>query len=259
MIALSENRSRIASLDLDGVHASLVGRPPAEIVRWAADRFGDGLVMTSSFGAQAAVMLHLVTRVAPRIPVIFIDTGYHFPETYAFCDELTRRLELNLKVYQSPISPAWMESRIGRLWEIGATDDERAANLVKYDQLRKVEPQRRALRELSATACMAGNRRQQTDHRAALRHVEIVDALPQVYPILTWSQKDVHGYLKEHGLPYHPLHDKGYKSIGDAHSTFPVGEGQHERAGRFMGLKQECGLHLPATVEEEKSREGSGL
>ena len=259
MIALSENRSMAQSLDIDAVHASLEGKPAAQIVQWAADRFGDQLVMTSSFGAQAAVMLHLVSRVAPRTPVIFIDTGYHFAETYAFCDALTQRLELNLKIYQSAMSPAWMESRMGKLWELGNSDDERAANLTKYDQIRKVDPQRRALRELEAAACMAGNRRQQTDHRAALRHVEVVDGLPQVYPILTWSQKDVHGYLKEHGLPYHPLYEKGYKSIGDSHSTNPIGEGQHERAGRFMGLKQECGLHLPTTVEEEKSREGSGL
>lgn len=246
-------------LDLNAIHAQLDGKPAADIVRWAADHFGERLVMTSSFGAQAAVMLHLVTRVVPTIPIVFIDTGYHFRETYEFCDELTKRLELNIKVYQAHLSPAWMEARMGKLWEIGATDEERAQNLVKYDQIRKVEPQRRGLRELRAAACMAGNRRQQTDHRAKLRHVEIVDDLPQVYPILAWSQKDVHNYLKEHGLPYHPLYDKGYKSIGDSHSTFPIGEGQHERAGRFMGLKQECGLHLPGTAEEEKSRQGSGL
>ncbi len=245
--------------DLNALHARLEGKPASDIVRFAADAFGDRLVMTSSFGAQAAVMLHLVTQVVPDIPVIFIDTGYHFPETYEFCDELTQRLCLNLKTYQAHLSPAWMESKLGKLWEIGATDEERAANLTKYDQVRKVEPQRRALRELRAAACMAGNRRQQTDHRAKLRHVEIVDDLPQVYPILSWSQKDVHAYLKEHALPYHPLYEKGYKSIGDWHSTFAIGEGQHERAGRFMGLKQECGLHLPANADEEKSREGSGL
>lgn len=256
---VSASAAARTALDLSATHAALEGRSPGDIIRWAADAFADRLVMTSSFGAQAAVMLHLVTRVVPKVPVIFIDTGYHFRETYEFADELTQRLGLNLKVYQSPISPAWMESRMGKLWEVGATEEEREANLTRYNQLRKVEPQRRAMKELSAAACLAGNRRQQTDHRAKSRHVEIVDGLPQVYPILTWSTREVHGYLKEHGLPYHPLHDKGYTSIGDWHSTSAIGEGQHERAGRFMGLKQECGLHLPTTPAEDKSRASADL
>lgn len=246
-------------LDLDAIHAQLDGSDATAIVRWASEQFADGLVMTSSFGVQAAVMLHLVTRVVPDIPVIFIDTGYHFPETYQFCQDLTDRLKLNLKVYQSPLSAAWMEVKHGKLWEKGETDEEKAKNLELYDQMRKVEPQRRALRELGAVACMAGNRRGQTEHRAALRHVEIVDGIYQVYPILMWEKPDVHRYLKANDLPYHPLFFKNYASIGDWHSTDPVVAGEHERAGRFKGLKQECGLHLPTTPEEEGSRDASGL
>lgn len=246
-------------LDLNAVHDQLNGFDAPSIVRWAAETFSQGLVMTSSFGAQAAVMLHLVTRVIPAIPVIFIDTGYHFPETYQFCQEMADRLSLNLKAYQSPLSPAWMEVKHGKLWELGDSEEEQAKNLVLYDQLRKVEPQRRALRELGAVACMAGNRKQQTDHRAGLRNVELVDGVFQIYPILNWATKDVHEYLKAHELPYHPLYFKGYKSIGDWHSTSPITGDEHERAGRFKGLKQECGLHLPTSPEEEGSRDGSGL
>src|SRR5690606_27431706 len=123
-----------STLDLAAVNAELEAADAARVVAWAGERFGEGLVMTTSFGAQAAVMLHLVTQVLPHIPVIFIDTGYHFPETYRFADALTDRLKLNLKVYQSPLSAGWMEARHGKLWE----GDVDALN--RYDQMRKVEP-----------------------------------------------------------------------------------------------------------------------
>ena len=240
-------------LDLDRANQALEGADAVRVVEWAAETFGDGLVMSSSFGAQAAVMLHLVTRVVPDVPVVFIDTGFHFPETYKFADELTDRLKLNLKVYQSPISPAWMVARYGRLWE---GDKE---SLDRYDRIRKVEPMDRALRELKATAWLAGLRRGQTDHRASLRQVEHQNNRYKVHPILTWDGKQVHEYLKTHDLPYHPLHDKGYASIGDWHSTRAIGETEHERDGRFRGLKQECGLHIPETLEENDSRTDSML
>lgn len=248
-----------AAPDLATTNAQLADLDAPAIVQWAAGRFGDGLVMTTSFGAQAAVMLHLVTRVLPDIPVIFIDTGFHFPETYRFADELTERLRLNLKVYQPELSAAWMVARYGELWNQGATEEERVANSIKYDRMRKVEPMQRALRELNVTAWLAGLRGKQTDHRAKLRHVEVQDGIHKVHPILTWNTKRVHEYLKAHNLPYHPLYEKGYASIGDWHSTRAIGAGEDERAGRFAGLKQECGLHLPSTSEENQSREGSGL
>lgn len=240
-------------LDLERVNRELDGADAGRVVQWAAETFGGGLVMSSSFGVQAAVMLHLVTRVVPDIPVVFIDTGFHFPETYQFADDLAQRLKLNLKVYQSPISPAWMAARHGRLWE---GDKE---SLDRYDRIRKVEPMQRALAELEATAWLAGLRREQTDHRATLRRVEAQDGRYKVHPILTWTTKQVHDYLAENQLPYHPLHEKGYASIGDWHSTRAIGETEQERQGRFRGLKQECGLHIPETLDENESRTGSML
>ena len=240
--------------DLTSINAELGDAEPADLVRWADETFGDRLIMTTSFGVQAAVMLHLVTRVLPDIPVVFIDTGFHFPETYKFADELTDRLKLNLKVYEPVLSPAWMVARHGRLWEQNTPEA-----LNEYDQMRKVEPMQRALKELDAAAWLAGLRSDQTDHRATLRRVETQDGRFKVHPILHWSTKDVHEYLKRHDLPYHPLHEKGYASIGDWHSTVPVNATDDERAGRFLGLKQECGLHLPATEEESASRDGSML
>lgn len=247
--AIMEHRA----LDLDAINHQLDGDEPEAIVRWAADTFGEGLVMTSSFGAQAAVMIHLVTRVVPHVPVILIDTGYLFPETYVFVETLTKRLNLNLKVFQPSLSAARHESLHGRQWEQGSDE------LVQYNQLRKVEPMQRALSELRATAWLAGLRRDQTDHRATLKTAVMQDGLFKIHPILRWSTKEVHQYLTANDLPYHPLYEKGYKSIGDTHSTIPITADMHERSGRFHGLKQECGLHLPNTVEEDQSRESSGL
>jgi phosphoadenosine phosphosulfate reductase len=215
--------------------------------------FGGGLVMTSSFGVQSAVMLHLVTQISPGIPVVFIDTGYLFPETYRFADELTRRLKLDLKVYQPLLTAARYEALHGRQWE---TDVQ---GMIEYNKLRKVEPMQRAIRDLNVTAWLAGLRREQTDHRGGLRIVELQDGIYKVHPILNWTTKDVHEYLKKHDLPYHPLYEKGYHSIGDVHSTDPTFGDGPERQGRFRGLKQECGLHLPASREEDQSRSSSDL
>ncbi len=269
--------ARASAIDLDAVHAQLEHASAEDVIEWTADTFaagdpddvsggdasggdtsggasGGGVVMSTSFGMQSAVMLHLVTRILPDIPIIFIDTGFHFPETYAFADELTERLGLNLKVYAARESPSWFIARHGKLWE---SDDP--ADLDRYDYLRKVEPMNRALDELGAVATLAGLRRQQTDHRAAMRKVEEQGGRYKISPILDWSGKDVHDYLKKHDLPYHPLRDQDYASIGDWHSTRPITAGQDERAGRFKGLKQECGLHLPTTQNEDDSRYSSGL
>lgn len=241
-----------ATLNLDSVNADLADRDAADIVRWAGQAFGDGLAMTSSFGAQSAVMLHLVSRQLPGVPVILIDTGYLFPETYRFAEDLRQRLDLNLKIYTPRVTPGWYEAIHGKTWEY-------AEGLDHYHQVFKVEPLQRALEELNITAWLAGLRAQQTDHRATLRTVEQQDGIYKVHPILRWSGKDVHEYLKRHDLPYHPLVDKGYASIGDTHSTRPITEGMDEREGRFGGLRQECGIHLPTSKEESASRDASGL
>ena len=242
-----------AELDVQAVNAQLDDAPAQRVVAWAHETFGSALVMTSSFGAQSAVSLHLVTRVVPDIPVIFIDTGYLFPETYRFALALKQRLKLNLKVYTPRVTTGWLEAVHGKLWEQGPEA------LDKYLQIVKVEPMQRAMNELGAKAWVAGLRREQTRHRANLRRVELQDGRCKVHPILDWSTKQVHDYLQQHDLPYHPLYEKGYASIGDVHSTRPITEQQHEREGRFGGLRQECGLHLPTSAEENQSRESSGL
>lgn len=206
-------------------------------VRWAVEEYGDKLILTTSFGIQSAVMLHLASRVAPELPVVFIDTGYLFPETYRFADELTKRLKLNLKTYTPRRTPAQQEALDGKRWEQGLD------GLKAYNFENKVEPMDRAVRELGATAWLAGLRRSQSSTREALGFVQAQNKITKVHPILDWDNRTVHRYLTEHGLPYHPLWDNGYVSVGDWHSSAPLQPGQSEEQTRFGGLKRECGLH----------------
>jgi len=241
-------------LDLEAVNAALADADAEEVIRWAARAFGERLVMSSSFGAHSALMLHLATRVVPRIPVVFLDTGYLFPETYQFAEELTERLGLRLEVYTPRMTAARQEALYGRLYD---GDDE---DLGRYQRINKVEPMRRALRELDAAAWLAGLRGGQTDFRSGLRRVERQDGVYKVHPILHWSRQDVADYLDLHDLPHHPLYAWGYRSIGDAHSTVPVDPDEaDDRAGRRLGEKRECGIHLPQSPEEDASRKSSGL
>jgi phosphoadenosine phosphosulfate reductase len=242
-------------LDIDAANCDLASGNAEQIVQWAADNFKSGIALSSSFGIQAAVMLHLVSRIIPDIPVIWVDTGYLFPETYTFAHDLKQRLNLNLQVVQSPISPAHMEATQGRLWE---SDDVEDFNT--YDRIRKVEPMQRAIKDLGITTLFAGLRRGQTEHRKNLPYILHQNGQYNVYPILDWSAKDVHNYLQKNDLPYHPLREQGYMSLGDSHSSRPVTDDDtDDRNTRFRGLKQECGLHLPQSKEEDQSLESAGL
>jgi phosphoadenosine phosphosulfate reductase len=222
-----------------------------QLVAWAHGTFGDGLALSSSFGADAALMLHLVTKIAPAVKVIFIDTGYLFPETYRFAEELKERFKLNLFVYAPKLTSARQEALYGQLWDQGDVGVRR------YLQMNKVEPMQRALDELKVTAWLAGLRSTQTEHRKRLGRIVEQDGRTKVHPILDWDRERVEAYFEEHDLPRHPLYLEGYRSIGDTHSTIPVGPGDDERAGRFLGAKKECGLHLSA--EENTSLSASGL
>ncbi len=228
------------AVDLAAVNAALASASAEDRIAWAVEHFGDTLVLSSSFGAQAAVMLSLATRVVPGIPVVFIDTGYLFPETYRFADELTAKLKLNLRVFRANLTPAWLEARHGRLWEQGAP------GLARYNRLVKVEPMRRALRELGARAWLAGLRRTQSSTREKLEIVGRQDGRTKIHPILDWSDRDVHRYLENHNLPYHPLWHEGYVSIGDTHTSRPLTADLTPEQTRFFGLKRECGLHEEA-------------
>ena len=210
---------------------------PEQRVTWALEHLPGQHVLTSSFGVQAAVLLHLVTRQRPDIPVVFIDTGYLFPETYQFVDELSARLDLNLRIYRNVLSPAWQEARFGKRWQQGI------AGIEAYNRENKVEPMERALRELNVGSWFAGLRRTQSATRANVPLLKAQGERWKVHPIADWSDKDVYHYLKQHDLPYHPLWEKGYVSLGDVHTTRPLHAVKTDEETRFFGLKRECGLH----------------
>lgn len=232
--------SSLVQVTAGRLQSELASSSPRECVHHAARLYGRGLVMTTSFGTQSAVLLHLANTVVPGIPVIWIDTGYLPAETYRYAERLTGRLNLNLHVYQSDLSPARMEALHGRLYD---RDDADALSF--YNQLRKVEPLQRALRDLSATAWLTGIRADQTRRRASAGRVSRQWGVVKVHPLLHMSREDINRYLRVYALPRHPLEERGYATVGDWHTSRPLAPGEtDERATRFRGLAQECGIHL---------------
>lgn len=207
-----------------------------EIIGWAVETFWPGIAMTSSFQTQSVPLLHIVAQVAPQLPIFFLDTGFHFPETLEFRDRLAQEWGLNVQI----LTP-----------EMGHTEFKRTHdNLYRSNPdlccyINKVEPLQRAKQGL--TAWMSGIRRDQTAERSQAPIItRQTDGLYKISPMATWSRKQVWQYLYDHKLPEHPLLKQGYMSIGCAPCTRPVGEGETERAGRWAGQgKTECGLHIP--------------
>lgn len=212
---------------------------PSTLIKKASETFGSALVMTSSFGAEAALMLDIVTKVVPGIRVVTVDTGYLFPETHEFMCQLQMQFDFRLILCRAEESPQDMEKRLGKLWEQGTE------GVQLYNRLRKVEPMQKELHELGAKAWLSGIRAYQTPARSRKKMVEVgLDGITRVYPILRWTPIEVASYFALHNLPFHPLFEKGYASIGDVHSTKP-GNG---RNGRSLGPQSECGLHMMETV-----------
>ena len=234
-ISYDEESSR--QLALDHCNATFEKLSVQERVRWSLENLPGKHIVSSSFGAHAAVSLHLLTQVQPDIPVVLIDTGYLFPETYRFVDHLTEKLDLNLQVFQADESPHWQEARYGERWNMGPEA------LEAYNQQVKVEPMKRALAELDVGTWFAGLRRSQSVGRQNTPFLEWSSERWKVHPIADWSDRDVHRYLMQHDLPYHPLWEHGYVSIGDYHTTRSIHEVSEKEQLRFFGIKRECGIH----------------
>jgi len=208
----------------------------SSLVRLAIeDLFPGRIALVSSFGADAAALLHMVSQIDKATPVIFVDTGQHFPETLAYRDEIVRRFGLNL-VELEPIMPRpEFAERYGL--------DLYARNPDLCCHINKVEPLRRYLP--GVRAWINGRRRDQASTRQEIRVVEAYqEGLYTVNPLASWTSRDTFYYLERHGIPLHPLFEQGYASIGCAPCTRPVLPGEHERDGRWAGQsKTECGLH----------------
>lgn len=232
-VAAAESPRALAELN-----AWLAGIPAKLRIAWALDALSGEHALSSSFGAQSAVALHMATRVRADLPVILVDTGYLFPETYRFVDELTHALDLNLHVYRPEPARAWKLASVEKLRELGVDGIDR------YNVVHKVEPMRRALDELGVRTWIAGLRRGQAETRAGIEFLELRDGRWKLHPLADWSDRDVGLYLARHGLPYHPLWHQGYVSIGDVHATRRWEPGMREEDTRFFGLRRECGLHV---------------
>jgi len=208
-----------------------------DLLRWAVERFGAGLVMTSNFGAEGVVLIDHLARIAPQTPIVYLNTGFQFAETDQLKEQLRSRYDLHILEHGAALSVAEQNERYGA--ELYARDPDLCC------RLRKVEPLREALHGYAAW--LAALRRDQSPTRANLGVVEwnARHGLLKLNPLAMWTRRDVWAYLTEHKLPYNPLYDDGYTSIGCAPCTRRVLPGTHERSGRWEGVqKLECGIHL---------------
>ncbi|GAA5905091.1 hypothetical protein JCM5296_000471 [Sporobolomyces johnsonii] len=247
--------------DLDRVNAELADARPQEILAWAIDHLPN-LYQTTAFGLTGLAATDMIANISRRrklphlVPMIFIDTLYHFDETIRLKEKVEKKYNLEVIVYRPPgvNSVREFEEKYGeKLWE---TDED------TYDYLVKVEPARRSYDELNVQAVITGRRRSQGADRATLQPLEIDSTgLVKVNPLCRWGFDDVKDYVDMAGVPYNSLLDEGYKSIGDWHSTVKPKDGESERSGRWASNKQksECGLHKDYFVMkrafEKKQRE----
>lgn len=196
----------------------------------------NNIIMTSSFGIQSAVLIYLIQQSNKKdTPIIFLDTQYLFKETYEFKNELEKRFNLNIKTYQSLLSREEQEKKYNELW---------INDLKKYNEINKIEPMQRALKEYKTDFWISGIRSSQSNERLIKPIYEKKENYTKVHPIIHCTDKDIHFYLEKYDLPYHPLREKGYLSLGDTHSTKSIYEVNDISEIRFNGKQRECGLHI---------------
>ena len=236
-------------LDLDALNAMFETSSPEQVVAWSAAQFGRELVMSSSFGADSAVLVHMATRVLPDIRIIMVDTGYLFPETHGFMESLRQRFDLNVWVYRTHNDP------IAYLQKAGEGDPHWRKDIEACCAANKIEPFVRAMRQVAPRGWLRGIRRNQSESRKRVPFIEW-DKRYGCYalsPLLNWTPRDIHLYLKQNDLPYHPLREKNYVSIGcnPESCTLPIQLGEDgERAGRWAGTgKLECGINSTNSLD----------
>ncbi len=219
---------------------------PREILEWATSALRR-LVVTSSFQSSGLVILHMMRDIHPGIPVVFLETGFHFPETLRFRDEIVERWGLELIVLR------------GEHGSVGRQNEVYGPELYRRDPdrcctINKVEPLQETLEDYDGW--ISGLRRDQSEGRSSVRIVQTRllssgRAIAKIHPLANWSRQDAESYLERHDIPTHPLLEKGYASIGCWPCTRPVADGEDERAGRWSDRdKLECGLHTFGQVDD---------
>jgi phosphoadenosine phosphosulfate reductase len=224
----------------------LVGKRPQEVLRWAVAEFHPRLTMATAFGAEGCCILHMLADIEPTVRVFNLDTGYQFPETLELRERIKRRYGIEVEYVRPELTVEEYEAEHGG-----------PLYTIRPDQCcfdRKVLPLHRAVEGYDAW--ISAIRSDQTEQRAQADVVQW-DAkfnLVKINPLLSWTKKDVWAFIVKHAIPYNPLHDQNYPSIGCWPCTRPVTNGEDDRAGRWAGkVKKECGLHV---IEHQ---EGSGI
>ena len=233
----------ISSFDLDELNQRFDKAHPREILAWCVNNIPTGLVQTSAFNIDDLVMTDILYRdLKPEntVPVLFLDTLYHFPQTLELVARAKELYNLNLKTYkilEVDSREAFAERYGEALWD---------KDITQFHHLTKIEPLQRGLSELNTVAWITGRRRDQAATRADMPVLELDSQQRlKVNPLASWTREQSWAYAAEHKMIYNPLHDQGYPSIGDEPITTQVAEGEDERAGRWRGMgKTECGIHI---------------
>lgn len=224
----------------------LEGSSPHDILRWAVAEFYPKLTMATAFGPEGNCIIHMLAEIEPRVRIFNLETGYQFPETLELRERIKQRYGIEVEYIRPEMTVDEYEAEYGG-----------PLYVIRPDQCcldRKILPLRRAV--VGYEAWISAIRKDQTGDRAKASVVQWDEKfnLVKVNPLLEWTKKDVWNFITKHDVPYNPLHDRGYPSIGCWPCTAPVGAGEDERAGRWRGTgKKECGLHV---VEHEG---GSGI
>lgn len=237
---MNDKKTQINQFNLEKYNDKLVKMTPLEMIQWGYKEFDNQFAITTSFGIQSSVLLHILFKssIKKKIKIFWIDTGYLPKETYQYADNLINKLALNIEVLQSNISPARMESLYGKLWDTNNKND-----LDKYHQIRKVTPLEDAFKKHKILCWGSGVRSEQTENRQKMKSIDFVRERLSLRPLLGWTNKEIYYYMEENKLPSHPLYLKGYSTVGDWHSSRPDSIENNGRSTRFSGIKQECGIH----------------
>ena len=243
MTQATESAVQLPHINLDALNQRFDKAYPKEILRWCVENIPTGLVQTSAFNVDDMVLTDILYRdlkPATPVPVMFLDTLYHFPQTLELVAKAKELYKLDLKVYKIPDvdSRTAFAAKYGEaLWD---------KDVAEFHQLTKIEPLQRGLKELGTVGWITGRRRDQAVTRADMPVFERDgNGRLKLNPLANWTRKESWAYVFEHEVIYNPLHDQGYASIGDEPLTTTVGEGEDERAGRWRGMgKTECGIHI---------------
>lgn len=241
MTASTASKNQVSSFDLDQLNQQFETATPKEILAWSIEHIPTGLVQTSAFNVDDLVITHILySELQQPVPVIFLDTLFHFRETLELVAKTKEIYNLDLQTYKTPdvdTREAFTAKYGEALWD---------KDIAQFHHVTKIEPLQRGLDELNTVAWITGRRRDQAVTRANMPVFELDNkGRLKINPLATWTRQDSWAYVAEHGVIYNPLHDQGYPSIGDEPITTKVGAGEDERAGRWRGSnKTECGIHI---------------